>query len=268
MQIDSTMEVVRWAFAYLALGGLAACVAALLIVSPQAKMCWGEIGRAWNRFRRLGVFGQIVVAVGLAVCWQRGAAKWTPVAHGGGDDILTVMGIYTDCTNVVDETVSPPVTNKVPVVRVEWLGNGGSADTPVSVRAAETNEWTEVAKIDPAITQDGITNILTFATSTNYAGVAYWWFGVDKPAIVVTEEGIEIRAFRVTTKSVYIAWVCGEQEATSYFIRRREQGKADWEIVEEVPARFGIVNEWTGRMFTVDKTYDWSIVTVIEEGEE
>lgn len=264
MQTDSVRELVGWVFAYLALAGLAVCFA-VLILNAVAPV----LSKVWSRWLHLDGCGKLIVLFGVVCATMYGGSKgfWGKVPHGGGDDILTVTGIYTAVSNVVDETQSPPVTNKLPMVKVEWLGNGGTADTPVSIRASETNEWTEIVKLDPVVSIEGITNVLEFVAETNYSHVAYWWFGVDKPAIVVTEEGIEIKEFWVTTRQIHLAWVCGETEATSFVIRRREQGKADWEDVAAVPAHYGVVNSWTGNLFTVDKTYDWSIQTTIQEGE-
>lgn len=268
MSATELHECFQWVCAYL--GGFGALVAfvAALWMSPFGRHCRETLAGLVQHFRRQGVFGKMVVAFFVAGMVQYGATKgfWTRVAHDGGDDILTVTGIYTAVSNVVDETVSPPVTNKVPMVRVEWLGNGGTVDTPVSIRQSETNHWAEVEKIDPVITQEGITNVLQFATSTNLAGTAYWWFGTDLPAIIVTEEGIEIKEFEQTTKFVRFRFACGEQEATEFFIRRRKVGAADWEIIGSVPAHYGYDIEFKREMFTVDTDYDWSIVTTIEEG--
>lgn len=265
MQTDSIRELVGWAFAYLALAGFGVC-AAVLIVQKAVPF----LGRLWRQWLHLDGCGRVIVLLAVIGATMYGGSKgfWGRVPHDGGDDILTVTGIYTGVSNVVDTTQSPPVTNHVPMVRVEWLGNGGTADTPVSIRASETNEWTEIVKLDPVVSIEGITNTLTFVTETNYTGVAFWWFGVDRPAIVVTEEGIEIKQFLVTTRTVHLAWVCGEREATHYVIRRRLQGQTEWEDVANVPAHYGVVNEWTGELFTVDKTYDWCIQTTIQEGGE
>lgn len=250
--------------AYLSLAGLAVLVA--VVVFRKFAPLWEEI---WRKWLHLDGFGRVIVVVGFCLATMYGGSKgfWGRVQHDGGDDILTVTGIYTAVSNVVDTSVTPAVTNHVPMVRVEWLGNGGTAYTPVSIRESETNEWKEIVKLDPVVSIEGVTNVLQFVAETNYANVAYWWFGVDKPAIVVTEEGIEIREFWVTTRKVHLAWVCGETEATSFVIRRREQGNADWEDVAAVPAQYGVVNSWTGHLFTVDKTYDWMIQTTIQEGE-
>lgn len=269
MSIDEIHELYSWAVAYAALGGLAVMLAVAAWLSPAGRFVRHAMADCWARFRGLGAFGQLVVALCFVGAWQYGSTKgfWGRVQHDGGDDILTVTGIYTAVSNVVDETVSPPLTNQVPMVRVEWLGNGGTEETPVSIRASETNEWTELVKLDPVVTQEGITNVLTFVAETNYSHVAFWWFGTDLPAIIVTEEGIEIRVFQVTAKEVHFEWVCGETEATEYVIYKKTKDDADWVIVARVPAVVGGVNRWTGQMFTVDRDTDWKIVTEITEGD-
>ena len=256
------------AVAWLAgLGAVALC-AVTLWLSPLGRVAREAWAKAWARYRQLGAVSQIVLAVCFIGISHYGATKgfWGRVPHDGGDTSLTVTGIYTGVTNIVDATVSPPLTNQLHLVRVEWLGNGGTADTPVSIRASETNEWTELTKIDPVVSIEGLTNVLVFVAETNYAHFAYWWFGTDRPAIIVIEEGIEIRAFTVTAHEVYLEWVCGETEATEYVIYKKTREDADWVVVAHVPAVVGGINRWTGRMFTVDRDTDWKIVTEITEG--
>lgn len=264
MRIDEAYRVFQWAMAYAALGGLA-----IIALYAFAKAVAPHIHDLWHRWFPDG-FGRVMMIGGVALATLYGGSKgfWNPVASSGGDDLLTVTGIYTAVSNVVDDTVSPPVTNHIPMVRVEWLGNGGTAETPVSVRASETNEWAEVEKIDPVVNVEGITNILTFAVSTNFSTIAYsyWWFGVDKPAVIVTEEGIEIRAFVVTANSVHIEWACNETEMTHYTIQNKPTTSAQWRTVATVPAEIGKVNRWTKQMFTVDRDMDWRIITEISGG--
>lgn len=266
MSATELYECFQWVCAYSAGAGAVAMFAVAIWMSPLGKSLRSVASDVWIRFRRLGAFGQVVVAVGIAICVQRGSAKWSPVQNGGGDPSLQVVGIYTQVSNVVDETVSPPVTNAVPMCRIEYFGEA-TADVPVSVRAAETNEWSEVVKIDPVVTQEASTNVLTFTCETNLSHYAYWWFGVDKPAIIVTEEGIEIRSVSIGTRSVSFTWVCEEASASEFIIRKRQVGSSYWEEVGRVTATHGI-ERWTGKLFTVDKDCEWQIVTEIQEGGE
>lgn len=271
MRINELYELWQYGVAVFALCGVAVMTLYALWHSPFGQQCREALASGWEHYRRLGAFGQLVVAVFFAGVAHYGATKgfWEQVRHGGGDDQLTVYGIYTATSNDVVEVEGQPVTNQLPLVRVEFFGNGGTAETPVSIRASETNEWQEVAKLEPIkLYQDGVTNILEFVAETNYSHFAWWWFGTDLPAIVVTEEGIEIREFVVTTKQVRFAWVCGEREAEWFYIQRKEQGsRGDWVTVKSVEAVYGAVNKAVIDCFTVDKTYDWRIITEIAEGE-
>ena len=267
MRIEEVYELYQFAVAYVALFGAVSMFAVALWLSPLGVVFRRRLEELWTGFRRLGSFGQIVVVMCLIGVCQYGSTKgfWSNVKNSGGDDILTVTGIYTGVSNVVDDTVSPPVTNQVPMVRVEWLGNGGTSDTPVSVRASQTNEWSSVQKIDPVISIEGITNVLQFATTTNLANVAYWWFGHDLPAVVITEEGIEIREKMIGTKEVYFKFVCGEREATEFILWRKKLTDRDWTETARMPAEYGKVQEFRVSLFTVDVTHDWKITTEIRE---
>lgn len=270
MQIKELYGLWQYTLQVLCLCGLAALVAYAIWNSPLGRDCRKGLAKCWDGYRRLGAFGKLVVSICFIGLYQYGSTKgfWLPVKNGGGDAQLTVCGIYTATTNNVVEVGGQPVTNQLPLVRVEFFGNGGTAETPVSIRASETNEWQEVAKLEPIkLYQDGVTNILEFVAETNYSNFAWWWFGTDLPAIVVTEEGIEIREFVVTTRLVRFAWVCGETEAEYFYIQRKVQGAADWVTVKTVPAKYGVVNTAVVDGFTVDKTYDWRIITEIAEGE-
>lgn len=263
MQIEAIYGICQSALVGICLAGIAACVAVPLVPKVGAVL-----EKAWRDYLHLDGFGKVVVLCGVCLSVLFGGSKgfWGKVAHGGGDAEFQVVGIYTAVSNVVDDTVSPPVTNHVPMVRIEWLGDGATADTPVGIRATEQEEWQDVEKIDPVVTVESITNVLEFATATNLSNFAYWWFGEDRPAIIVIEEGIEIREVEITTKRVRFAWVCGETEAEEFVIRRRKVGTSDWVEVGRVPAIYGKVNKWEAEMFTVDTDYDWQIMTTIEEG--
>lgn len=260
-------ELWQWAVAWVAGIGAVASLAVALWLSPLGVEAREALSRAWTRYRQLGALSQIVLAMFIVLVAHYGATKgfWGRVQHDGGDDILTVTGIYTGVTNVVDETVSPPTTNQLNLVRVEWLGNGGTAYTPVSIRASQTNEWGEIVKIDPVVSVEGITNVLVFVAETNYSHVAYWWFGEDRPAIVITEEGIEICEKNIGTKEVYFKFVCGEREATEFVLWRKRLTDADWTETARIPAEYGKVQEFRVRLFTVDETHDWKITTEISE---
>lgn len=271
MQINELYALWQHAVLWLCFAGLVGLAAWTLWQCPLGRCAREALSEAWAQYRKLGAFGQALIAVFFCGLAHYGATKgfWQPVQHGGGDDQLTVCGIYTATSNDVVEVAGQTVTNQLPLVRVEFFGAGGTVDTPVSVRPSETNQWTQVAKLEPIkLYQDGVTNILEFVTETDYSTIAYWWFGNDLPAIVVTEEGIEIRQFVVTTKQVYFAWMCGEREAEHFYIQRKETTSKDWVTVATVPARYGVVNEATIDCFTVDKTYDWRIMTEIAEGGE
>lgn len=100
MQTD-WYELYQWAVAYVALSGAVAMFAVALWLSPLGVGFRRRLAELWAGFRRLGAFGQIVVATCLIGVWQYGATKgfWSPVQNSGGDDILTVA---------VFSTVVPP----------------------------------------------------------------------------------------------------------------------------------------------------------------
>lgn len=246
---------------YVALGGLALMLGWLLWLGIR-----DQIKAFWRGLERIG---KLIVCVGIAVFALYGGSKgfWNRVKSGGGDEPFQVTGIYTAVSNEVDETVSPPITNRINLVRIEWLGTGATEDTPVSIRESETNEWVEVGKLEPVErTMEHGTNVLQFVTVRDFGKVAYWWFGTDRPAIIITEEGIEIRAVVITTREVHFEFICGEAAATEFEICRKELNTQDWEVVGTVHGRYGEILSWTGRMFTVDRTYDWIIRSTISEG--
>ena len=296
MQINEVYEVYQYGIAYIALCCILVLTACSVWVSPFGKLCRDVLSSIWSSFRKTGVFGKVLLSVFVIGMAQYGATKggfWRKVTSGGGDEPLLVSGIYTAVSNDVQVIVEPTyeqqevvdgegnvttntvmtdsgeaVTNEIHLVRVEWFGEGGSEETPVSIRAAETNEWAEIEKISPRVFMDDVTNVLEFVSTGNFDTFAYWWFGVDLPAIIVTTEGIEIRDFIVTSENVTISFISDEKNATEFVIRRRLVGVsgADWEEVGIATAKYGKVITWSGEMFTVDKTYDWQVITVIEEG--
>lgn len=271
MQINELYEVYQYGVAYLALCCLLVLTVYSLWESPLGRVGRDAISQIWSAFRRTGAVGKVLLSVFVIGMAQYGATKggfWRKVMSGGGDEPLLVSGIYTAVSNDVVEVEGVSVTNKIPLVRVEWFGDGGSEETPVSIRAAETNAWTQLEKISPRVFMDDVTNVLEFVSTDNFDNFAYWWFGEDLPAIVITTEGIEIRDFIVTSEDVTITFICDERNATEFVIRRRLVGVsgADWEEVGTVPAQYGRILSWSGEMFTVDRTYDWQVITVIEEG--
>lgn len=225
------------------------------------------IDAVWRDFLHLDGLGKGVALVMVVTATMYGGSKgfWGNVQHGGGDTDYAVCGIYCATSNIVETVGGVEVTNHVPYVKIEWTGSGADETTPVSIRETEADEWAELAKVNPELTVENGTNTLIFATAEDKSRTAYWWFGTDLPAIVITEEGIVIRSYSITSKRVSFSWVCGEEGAENFYIRRREVGKTDWELVGTVPAQYGVVNSWSGSMFTVNKSYDWQIMTEIAE---
>lgn len=227
----------------------------------------GTIERVWKQYLHLDGFGKAITMVCVVGLTMYGGSKgfWGKVAHGGGDAEFEVCGIYCAMSNIVETVDGEEVETQVPYVRIEWLGDGADENTPVSIRETEADEWAELVKLNPELTVENGTNALVFATAEDKSRTAYWWFGVDLPAIIVTEEGIVIKSYSITSKRVSFSWLYGEETATEFYIRRREVGTTEWELVDTVPAQYGVVNTWTGEMFTVNKSYDWQIMTEIAE---
>lgn len=206
-----------------------------------------------DAFRRMKPGDKKAILVFTAALTLYAGAKH--VIHppdAGCDEGFSVVEIVADYVS----------SNGVTTVDVKFTGNGVTTSTPVSVRNDEAEEWRELTKIDPSVTIDLPTNILTFVVSGNAETNRFWWVGVDKPSIIVETTGIEIVFFLATSHSVQIAWTCDDPRATEFSIQRRHRGEATWDTVAVTT---DTAFEYVG--FTVGETWEWRVISTYMEGE-
>ena len=198
---------------------MAAGVLAFLAVAAAARL----LRDPWRRFRKFGKFDKVVVLVGLSIFAYHGGAKY--VVNAGADAGIALVGVSAE--------YDP--TNNVTSVDVEFTGSNVTADTPVSVRNAESETWRELVKYDATVTSDLATNVLSFAVSGDETTNLYWWVGVDAPGVVISSEGITITHFEATSHCVEIAWTCDDTNATEFAVQWRLKGETGWVTAGTVP---------------------------------
>ncbi len=235
-------------------GGLAVsaiCLLLLVVVVFAVASAWPAIRESLKRLAP-GARRMFLFAAAAATLW--GGAKFYPVRNAGADATIALCGIEYESDT----------TNDVTTIRVLFTGNGVNVNTPVSYRNAETEQWTEVVKINPAITVDGgITNALTFTAAGLLGLKYYWWVGTETPAVIIETTGITITSFVATANYVSIAWECDDPRATVYAVQRRRRGAVEWETVNITTSHASI---YTG--FTVGETWEWRIYSVYADEEE
>jgi len=246
---------------------LVVCCAALVAIGVALAFAafaplWSEL---WKKWLRLDGFGKYVAVIGLALATLHGGSKgfWYPVRNGGADEGIGLVGIYTAVSNQVVEVSGEVVTNRIPMVAVMWTNGTVTASTPVSYRASETNDWTEVEKNSPEITTMGITNILQFVVSEDLSSYAMWWAGKDLPATIITSSSIDITAYVETAEYIRIEWTCSQPLATEFSVFNKRREESEWRLVGTTG------NKWIQVSgFLIGADSDWKITsTYLEDGE-
>lgn len=228
---------------------LAVCLFCLFLFAAAPTVC-----DAVRRFLSLSAVQRIVVAIVIVGFAQYGATKGLGrVRNEGSDEGLQVVGVYTGATNIVDAVSGE--TNRYTAVEVWYLGSGVTTTTPVSVRDAIDEDWTELAKTDAGYGTEGTTNKMTFIAAGDYASKMFWWIGTDTPAKIVESVGITITEFTVASKFVKISWTCDTPGISTFTVQRRLAGTQAWESVATTSDSTFI---YMG--FTVDRTWEWRVV--------
>ncbi len=235
---------------------LAVCVFALA-VSLFCLFLFAVVPRTWEAVRRflsLSAIERILVGTVIVGFVHYGATKGIGrVQNEGSDDGLQVVGVYAGATNIVDGVTG--ATNRYTAVEVWYLGSGVTTSTPVSVRDAIDEDWTELTKNDAGYGTEGTTNKMTFISAGDYASKRFWWIGTDTPAKIVESVGITITEFTVASKFVRISWTCDTPGVSTFTVQRRLAGTQAWESVATTSDTTFI---YMG--FTVDRTWEWRIV--------
>ena len=170
----------------------------------------------------------------------------------GADAGISIVEVVADFSS----------SNNLTTVDIHFVGSGVTTALPVSVRNSNAEEWRELVKLDPVVTTDLATNVLSFGVSGNAETNRYWWVGVDKPSIIVETSGIEIVYFLATSHSVQIAWTCDDPHATEFSIQRRHKGET-WDTVAVTTEN---AFEYVG--FTVGESWEWRVTSTYTEGDE
>lgn len=228
---------------------LAVCLFCLFLFAAAPRV-WEAV----RRFLSLSAVQRIVVATVIVGFAQYGATKGPGrVRNEGSDEGLNVVGVYAGITNIVDAVSGE--TNRYTAVEVWYLGSGVTTSTPVSVRDAIDEDWTELAKTDAGYGTEGTTNKMTFITAGEYASKTFWWIGTDTPAKIVESFGVTITEFTVASKFVKISWTCDTPGISTFTVQRRLAGTQAWESVATTSD-----NTFIYIGFTVDRTWEWRIV--------
>lgn len=227
---------------------LAACLFCLFLfaVAPSA---WDAV----RRFMSLSAIQRILLAIVVVGFAHYGATKGNRVQDEGADDGLQVVGVYAGITNIVDGVSGE--TNRYTAVEVWYFGSGVTTSTPVSVRDAIDEDWTELTKTDASYGTEGTTNKMTFIAAGDYVRKRFWWIGTDTPAKVVESVGITITEFIVASEFVKISWTCDTPGISTFTVQRRIAGTQEWESVATTSE-----NTFIYIGFTVDRTWEWRIV--------
>lgn len=236
------------------------CLSALAVFIVGA--CFGYIDKVardiFGKFKRLGLINSLIIACIVIPIIMYGGSKKTPVKHPGGDVGLQVVGIYADLTN---EVVEVGITNTYTDVTVEFLGTIVAQTTPVWVRMSETNEWTELVKMNPTIYYDGVTNHLDFGVSGDVKVYPWWWVGDDTPAIHIETTGITITYFLASSQSIAVTWECKYPRATTFVVQYRNGPQDEWHTVLETEAKNALISG-----FFINRTTQWRISSTYTEG--
>lgn len=193
----------------------------------------------------------LIVAVVLATLY--GGAKHGAVQNAGADSGIALVGIGVDYDS----------TNNVTAVDVSFVGSNVTTATPVSVRNSDRQNWIELTKLNPAVTSDLPTNVLTFAVTGNVATNRYWWVGTETPAVIIETTGITITHFAASSSSVEITWTCDDPNVAVFSVQRRRKGRVQWETVG-VTTSLAFV--YVG--FTVGETWEWRVSATYEGGNQ
>ena len=228
---------------------LALCLSFLFLFAV-APMAWDAV----RRFLSQPAIERILIGTVIVGFVHYGATKGIGrVQNEGADDGLQVVGVYAGATNIVDAVSG--MTNLYTAVEVWYLGSGVTTSTPVSVRDAIDEDWTELEKNDAGYGTEGTTNKITFIAAGDYASKRFWWIGTDTPAKIVESVGITITEFTVASKFVRISWTCDTPGIDTFTVQMRLAGTQAWESVATTSDTTFV---YMG--FTCDRTWEWRIV--------
>lgn len=219
----------------------------LLQIGPEVRRGIAEF------MRKLGRGGKVLAVAAFLTAVIYGGSKFRPsMGNAGADEGL----------NLIQIVASYDSTNDVTEIDVVFTGSGITALTPVSVRNNQQEQWRELEKTNPLLTNDSITNTLSFTVSGDAEAYCFWWVGTDTPAVIVETAGITITWFQATSQSVQISWTCDDPRATEFAVQRRRKGTAAWETVGVTSSLAYI---YVG--FTVGETWEWRVTATYAEGE-
>ena len=237
------------------------CLAALAAVFAVACFSYADkfAGKVFGSFKRLGSINSIIICLFVIPAIIYGGSKRKPVQHPGGDEDLRVVGIYASATNDVTEA---GVTNTWTEIDVDFIGTGVTIDTKVHVRMSETNEWTELTKIEPTILVDLQTNNLHFCANGDLTKYPWWWVGDDTPGIHVETVGITIVSFIASSHSVAIEWTCEDPKATEFEVQVMDGASKNWVTLLKTQDRSVAIQG-----FFIDRTTRWRIISTYTKGE-
>lgn len=238
-----------------------ACLAVLAVIAIIAAVYYADrfMGNLFGTFKRFGSINSIIFCLFAIPAIIYGGSKRKPVQHPGGDEDLRVVGIYASATNEVTEA---GVTNTWTEIDVDFLGTGVTTDTPVHVRMSETNEWTELTKIEPTVLIDLTTNNLHFCASGDLTKYPWWWVGDDTPAIHVETVGITLVSFIASSHSVAIEWTCDDPKATEFEVQVMDGESRSWSTLMKTSERAVLVQG-----FFIDRITRWRIISTYTKGE-
>lgn len=238
-----------------------ACLSVLAVIAVIALAVLADkcVRRIFGSFRNIGFLSSVAVCLFTIPMIIYGGSKRRPVQHPGGDEDLRVVGIYASATN---EVTAAGATNTWTEIDVDFIGTGVTIATPVHVRMSETNEWTELTKIEPTILVDLQTNNLHFCANGDLTKYPWWWVGEDTPAIRVETVGITLVSFVASSHSVAIEWTCDDQKATEFEVQIMDGASRNWVTILKTSDRAVAIQG-----FFIDRTTRWRITSTYTKGE-
>lgn len=225
----------------------------LVVLGLVLTVIWAAIALApflrelWSRFRKARLLPKVAWLVAIVASTIYGGSKY----NAGADTGIELAGLSAEYDS----------TNDVTTVEIQFIGDGVTIDTPVSVRNDVSETWRELDKSGAAITS-GATNILSFVVSGDESTNCYWWVGTETPAVVIETQGITITHFVASSSFVEMVWTCDDPNVEVFEVQRKRRGRTEWETV-------GITSSW-GYLyvgFTVGETWEWRVSATYEEGE-
>jgi len=249
--METNAEIIQTVLMYVCCAGLIASGVVLFLATVGCKGL-----DAVRRWLHLDGFGKVVVAFCFCWLWRYAATKQSHVSHPGSDEGITLADITVEYSTNTLQTAA----------EVKWTDGTVTTATPVHVRMSNTNEWAELSKINPTITTDLPTNVLSFSVSGDVTGYPYWWVGSNPPAVIIETIGIKLTSFLATSSSVSLSWTCDDQKALTFTVQRKLTSDANWQTVGTVEKASAM--SFTFQGFTVDKTWAWRIRTEYQEANQ